>query len=215
MRRTSPHRPARALPVVVLLLAAAGLPAASMWQSETMADGTLYSDQVARKKGDLITILVKETTSVVDNNKTETKRKSDPISASVTMVPGSDQVAASSGASTIGKLPAFSATSENNFKGEGTVTQTGEVKATITGRVIDVLDNGNLLVEGRRQVKVNDDTKTILVTGIVRTADLKSDNTIQSEKLHNFQIAIENEGPIARSQKKGFLGEMIDVIWPF
>lgn len=200
---------------VMLVSAALPLMAASMWQAETLADGTLYSDQVARKKGDLITILVKETTSVVDNSKTETKRKSDPIKFSVNMVPGTHQVAAAQGLSTIDKLPAFDATSENNFKGEGTYSQNGEVKATITGRVIDVLDNGNLLVEGRRQAQVNDDIKTIRITGIVRTADLRSDNTILSEKLHNFQVAIENEGPLARSQKKGFVGTILDVLWPF
>ena len=201
---------------ILVLLVIAALPAAtSMWTAETLADGSLYADQVARKRGDLITILVKETVTITDKQTTETKRKSDPIKASITMVPGTNQLPASEGSSSIGALPAFSATSENNFKGEGSYTASGDVRATITGRVIDVLDNGNLLIEGRRQVQVNDDTKTILVTGIVRTADLKSDNTIFSEKLHNFQVSIEGEGPLARSQEKGFLGKIADVLWPF
>jgi flagellar L-ring protein precursor FlgH len=196
----------RQLRHLLLLLCASGLSAASMWTSETLADGSLYADQVARKKGDLITILVKETVTITDKQTTETKRKSDPIKASVGTLPGN--VSAES-------LPAIAASSENNFKGEGSYTASGDVRATVTGRVVDVLDNGNLLIEGRRQIQVNDDTKTILVTGLVRTADLRSDNTILSEKLHNFEVSIEGEGPLARAQEKGFLGKIIDVLWPF
>lgn len=200
----------------LLLCLAALTPCAaeSMWRAETLSDGTLYSDQVARKKGDLITIVVKETVSVTDSQKTETKRKND-LSASVDMVPGSAEIKASEGTSTVGRLPAVKAASDKNFKGEGKYESTGEVKAMITGRVVDVLDNGNLVVEGRRQVRVNADLKTILVTGVVRSADIKSDNTVMSEKLHNFQVAIEGEGPLARSQQQGILGQIADVLWPF
>ena len=105
--------------------------------------------------------------------------------------------------------------SEKDFKGEGKYEAEGEVKATITGRVIDVLDNGNLLIEGRRLVKVNQDTKTILITGIIRTADIQANNTVFSEKLHNFQVSIVGEGPLTRSGSEGFLGQILDILWPF
>ena len=81
---------------ILVLLVIAALPAAtSMWTAETLADGSLYADQVARKRGDLITILVKETVTITDKQTTETKRKSDPIKASITMVPGTNQLPAS------------------------------------------------------------------------------------------------------------------------
>ena len=67
-------------------------------------------------------------------------------------------------------------------RGKGNYTASNQVIAAITARVIDVLDNSNLLIEGRRSVKVNSDAKTILITGIVRTADIHSDNTVRSEK---------------------------------
>jgi flagellar L-ring protein precursor FlgH len=78
-----------------------------------------------------------------------------------------------------------------------------------------VLENGNLVIEGRRIVRVNEDSKTIVVTGVIRTADVRSDNTVLSEKLHNFQVAIEGEGPLSRSQQEGWLGRLFDVVWPF
>ena len=205
-------------PLLILLglhaACAVPAPAESLWKAETLADGTLYSDQVARKKGDLITILVKETTSVTDTNKTETQRQND-ISAAVSLVPGSNETPAISGLPTSGKLPALAGTSNKHFQGTGNYTAQAEVIATITGRVLDVLDNGNLLIEGRRSVKVNLDTKTILITGIIRTADIKADNTVPSEKLHDFQVAIEGDGPLSRSQSEGWLGLLLDKIWPF
>jgi flagellar L-ring protein precursor FlgH len=206
----------RALFALALLLAATlpGLAAASLWQAETLADGNLYSDQVARKPGDLITILVKETTSVTDDQKTQTKREND-LDASVKTLPETAAVAATSGASTVGKLPALGLSSKKEFDGEGKYTAKGEVRAVITGRVTDVLDNGNLVIEGRRTMRVNADSKTIVVSGVIRTADIRSDNTIPSEKLHNFQVAIEGEGPLSRAQQEGWLARLFDVVWPF
>lgn len=209
MRSASPH-----LLILWLALLTPGLHAESLFKAETLADGTLYSDQVARRAGDLITIMVKETTSVSERHKTENKREN-TIDARINLVPGSDQTPASVGSSSIGRLPALSAESEKDFKGEGKIEAQGEVKAVITGRVIDVLDNGNLLVEGRRTVRVNLDTKTILITGIIRTADIQANNTVMSEKLHNFQVSIEGEGPLTRSGREGWLGEILDILWPF
>ena len=69
-----------------LVLAAPGAHAASLWGAETLADGNLYSDQVARKPGDLITVLVKETTTVTDSQKTSRNRQND-LDASIQMLP--------------------------------------------------------------------------------------------------------------------------------
>jgi flagellar L-ring protein precursor FlgH len=210
MRRGLAH----ALLALALLVAAPSAHAASLWAAETLADGNLYSDQVARKPGDLITIMVKETTSVTDSQKTERSRTND-INAAITMLPQNTALPAAVGATTMGRLPAIAANSEKEFEGEGKYTAEGEVRAVITGRVTDVLENGNLVIEGRRIVRVNEDSKTIVVTGVIRTADVRSDNTVLSEKLHNFQVGIEGEGPLSRSQQEGWLGRLFDVVWPF
>ena len=199
---------------LLLLVAVLPLAAASLFTSETMADGTLYSDQVARRSGDLITILVQENTSISEKNKTTAKRDN-TLQASVNLVPGSNQLPSAVGQSSIGRLPAIDADSKKEFTGQGDYENTGAVKATITARVLDVLDNGNLLIEGRRAVRVNEDTKTILITGVIRTADIRSDNTVLSEKLHNFQVSIVGEGPLTRAQSQGILGTIADILWPF
>jgi flagellar L-ring protein FlgH len=188
--------------------------AESLFKAETLADGTLYSDQVARRNGDLITILVKETTSVTERHKTQNKREN-TLDASVSLFPGSNELPSAVGEAQAGRLPALDMQSAKDFKGEGKYEAQGEVKAVITGRVIDVLDNGNLLIEGQRVVVVNNDTKTILITGIIRTADIRADNTVFSEKLHNFQVSIVGEGPLTRSSQEGWLGRIFDIVWPF
>jgi flagellar L-ring protein precursor FlgH len=198
----------------LILALAGGLSAADLVAAQTLSGGTLYNDQVARQVGDLVTILVKETTSVSDTSKTETKRQND-AQASVNVLPNSTRLPAAQGQDNSGTLPAFDLGSSKEFKGEGKVEASGEVRATITGRVTDILDNGNLVVEGVRQIKVNADTKTIRITGVIRAVDIRPDNTVLSEKLHNFQVAIDGEGPLTRAQQEGWLGRMIDTVWPF
>jgi flagellar L-ring protein FlgH len=202
------------LSFMLLTALATAASAASLFTAETMSDGSLFSDQVARRSGDLITILVQENTSISEKNKTTAKRDN-KLQASINLVPGASATPAAVGASSVGKLPAIDADSSKEFSGQGDYENTGAVKATITGRVLDVLDNGNLLIEGRRAVRVNEDTKTILITGIIRTADIRSDNTVLSEKLHNFQVSIVGEGPLTRAQSQGILGTIADVLWPF
>jgi flagellar L-ring protein FlgH len=200
--------------LAVSFLSVGSVAAADLWRAETLADGNLYSDQVARRPGDLITILVKETTSVTENQKTENKREND-LSLKVNMLPDSSAITAQKGSSTVGRLPAVGMESSKDFAGEGKYTAKGEVRAVITGRVIDVLDNGNLVIEGRRTVRVNLDAKTIVVTGVIRGADIESGNTVYSEKLHDFQVAIEGDGPMTRAQQEGWLARLFDTVWPW
>ncbi len=216
MRAFPPHlRLTQALVVLGwLVLCAAPAYAESLFKAETLADGTLYSDQVARRKGDLITIMVQETTTITDNQKTALKREND-ISAHVNLVPGMKETPASAGTSAAGKLPGLEITSAKDFKGDGSYSATGNVQTAITGRVIDVLDNGNLVVEGRRQLKIGNDTKTILVTGIIRSADISAQNQVYSQKMHNFEVSIMGEGPLSRTQQEGWISRLLDVVWPF
>lgn len=191
------------------------LAAQSLFNAETLADGTLYSDQVARRIGDLITVRVVERTSVSETNETTTERTND-ASFSVNLIPNSDRLPASVGTSSQGTLPGMNLSSEKSFEGDGEFQHTGSLEANLTGRVIDVLDNGNLVIVARRQLAFGpEETKTIILTGICRTADINSENIIVSERLHNFQVAIEGEGPLSRAQQEGLIGRLLDVIWPF
>lgn len=217
MRRQDRHRcqpTLRAAATLLILLAAGPLAAVDLMTATTLDQGNLYADTVARQRGDLITIQIMESVSISGTAKTERKRDN-TLSATVTMVPGTNQLPAAEGSSSINHLPALKAGSSKDFKGEGSTQASDLVKAMITAKVVDVLDNGSLVVEGTREVTVNKDKKTILISGIVRPADIRSDNTVLSEKLNGFKVSIVGEGPLARSQDEGWLGRLADILWPF
>ncbi len=201
----------RPLPLLsACLLALPGASAADLVKAGTLAGGTLYNDQVARQVGDLLTVVVAERTSVTENAKTETTRDNTAGFGLTTLqIPNVVQQPADR------DLPRLRADSDKAFSGEGKHEARGETRAVITGRITDVLDNGNMILVGTRRVQVGDNTKTVRVTGIVRAADIRSDNTVASEKLSNLEVAIEGEGPLSRAQQEGWLGRLLDTVWPF
>lgn len=199
--------------LLVLVTSAPPLAAESLWQAETLADGNLYADATARRRGDLLTIVISESTSVSENQKTETSREN-TAEAGLRYVTGTDAPAAAAGAG-IGALPGLSAGSNKEFEGEGKYDLSHKVRSTIAVQVVDVLDNGSLVVRGSREVLVNEDRKTIQIAGIVRPSDIKSDNTVLSEKLYDLQVSIAGDGPLTRAQQEGWLGRLLDVVWPF
>jgi flagellar L-ring protein FlgH len=200
--------------LLLILVCIAPLAAESLWQAETLADGNLYADATARRRGDLLTVVIQETTSVSENQKTDTKRDN-KLDFGVNLLPGSNQLPAAVGSSALDRLPGLNADSSKAFTGEGKYDFSHKVRSSIAVQVVDVLDNGSLVVRGSREVLINDDRKTIQIGGIVRPSDIKSDNTVLSEKLYDLQVSIVGEGPMSRAQQEGWLGKLMDVIWPF
>lgn len=200
--------------LLLILALAAPLAAESLWQAETLADGNLYADATARRRGDLLTVVIQETTSVSENQKSDTSRNN-KVDASLDLLPGSNQLPAAVGATALGKLPALKADSSKAFQGEGKYAYDHKVRSSIAVQVADVLDNGTLIVRGSREVLINEDRKTIQITGVVRPSDIKSDNTVTSDKIYDLQVSIVGEGPMTRAQQEGWLGKLLDVVWPF
>ena len=85
--------------------------------------------------------------------------------------------------------------------------------------VVDKLPNGNLVVTGRREIRIDDETKLIEFTGIVRALDIQADNTIQSELVANAEVVYRGHGPMTRSTNRygvgGWLHSAIAWLWPF
>lgn len=200
--------------LLLILVCIAPLAAESLFQAETLSDGNLYADATARRRGDLLTVVIQETTSVSENQKTDTSRDN-KLDFGVNLLPGSNQLPASVGSTAVGKLPALNADSSKEFQGEGKYDFSHKVRSSIAVQVVDVLDNGSLVVRGTREVLINEDRKTIQIGGIVRPSDIKSDNTVLSEKLYDLQVSIVGEGPMTRAQQEGWLGKLMDIVWPF
>jgi flagellar L-ring protein precursor FlgH len=156
---------------------------------------SLYADHKARRVGDIVTIIVLESSRASKSAATKTSKRSDS-SGSLNDLFG------------LGNLPLkMGADAGSDYSGSGTTTRSGTMEAKISAFVKQLLPNGNLVLEGTRKVAVNDDVQEIMVSGIVRPQDVRADNSVLSIYLADAQIKYLGEGPIA--QRPGILTRIL------
>ena len=109
----------------------------------------------------------------------------------------------------------LNASTGSSFKGTGSTSRQENLKATITARIIDVQANGNLMIEGRRNIKVNEEDQIIILEGIIRSRDIAQDNTVNSIYIADARISYSGRGIISDRQSPGWLMNILDKIWPF
>lgn len=170
------------------------------------------ADLRARSVGDVLTIGIQETHSVRNEDKTE-RTNDTSLSARLEAFTLSDD------AFNATALPNMSVTKQQDFNGESKQNSGSDVRASIAVMVIDVQPNGNLVVAGQRSVTVNDEQKTLRISGIVRALDVTSLNTVTSSQVADARIAITGEGASTRQVTKGPVGQLFDTLiwaaWPF
>jgi flagellar L-ring protein precursor FlgH len=118
------------------------------------------------------------------------------------------------------KLPALidptnlaSVKHDTAFKGAGATNRASELTATITARVSEVLPNGDLVVEGVREIEINGDRQIVVLTGVARTADVGPGNVVLSTTLGQLQIKYFGRGLIKDSLAPGFLIRLLNKIF--
>ncbi|RMG16453.1 MAG: flagellar basal body L-ring protein FlgH [Planctomycetota bacterium] len=180
----------------------------SLWPRERSAQrrATLVSDPTARERGDIVTVLVDESQSATSSAETSIEQTTE--SKAGLEVEGFPHAFRS-----MGGPPSGSVESSRAFDGEGSYRRSGSLRARVTAVVVDVLPNGYLVVEGAREVRVDDETRLLEVRGIVRPADLTASNTVLSEQLAEARISYEGDGPLTRSSSRGILGTIVDFLW--
>ncbi|HIJ86552.1 MAG TPA: flagellar basal body L-ring protein FlgH [Desulfuromonadales bacterium] len=182
----------------------------SIWQATSTS---LTEDMKARRRGDTLTIVISETASASKEAKTGTSRDSS-VKAGITNMLGLET--SKFAKTNFADLAALiNATSNSAFKGSGNTSRQENLKATITARVMDVQANGNLMIEGRRNIKVNDEDQIIVLEGVVRSRDIAPDNTINSIYIADARISYSGRGIISDQQSPGWLMGIFTKIWPF
>ena len=101
------------------------------------------------------------------------------------------------------------------FDGKGTTTRKNALSATVTAVVREVFPNGNLFVEGSKEVIINNERQYLTVAGVVRPEDIAPDNSISSDLLADARLVYSGRGVLADKQRLGLLGRVVDLIWPF
>ena len=184
----------------------------SLWRDT----GGILEDFRARRVNDLLTINVMESMSGSGGANTATSRNS-ALDASVNAFLGVplDLNRSNLFGKGNGLSPTVSGEMSDNFAGKGTTNRTGTIVGTITARVVEVMPNGTLFVESRKDVTINNETQTMVLRGSVRPEDISVSNTILSTKVADAEIYLVGDGVLQDKQKPGWLVRIIDEIWPF
>lgn len=188
----------RHLAISILLLGASVLGA-----QKVPADFSLTSDHRSRRVDDVVTVLVEEDNNARNAAQTNTQSKS---KGSVSLQAGSGM---------LGFLPDASAKSDldADFKGAGNTSRAGSMQAVVSARVVEVLPNGSLRVEGSKQVIINDETEILTVAGLLRPEDIGADNTVRSGRLADAKVAYNGRGADAEAARKGPIARFWDWIF--
>jgi flagellar L-ring protein precursor FlgH len=180
----------------------------------------LFADVKARTIGDTVTIdIIENTSSEIDAN-TKADRSSS-IDASIESALGlmeslyakNNYLGRDLQGNITGQL--FKAQMGSEFEGNGSSDRSGRITASIGAQVTEVLPNGNLVLFGRREMKVNNEVQFIVVSGVARPEDVGSDNRVKSVYLADARIEYYGRGVLADKQKPGWGTRLLDHIWPF
>lgn len=172
---------------------------------------SLFQGQRKWKVGDIVTIVLSEATQASRNASLITERKASNNALNTTW---NDVIAPDNGfwgAVT----PTMDLTGvEVGSEGTGTAAQANTLTGVITAMVTDVMSNGNLIVEGRKQLSLTEGAEFVQVRGVVRPRDIQADNTLPSMRMAQAQISYRGTGNLADSTQPGWLSQLVFKYWP-
>jgi flagellar L-ring protein precursor FlgH len=180
-----------------------------------------FQDLRAYQVGDLVTVNIVETSSASKNASTQTGRESS-IDAGIDNMLGWEgklKYLTSLGNGNVGNAydtgSLFKGSLANSSSGSGTTSRTESMTAYITVKVMEVMPNGNLFIQGSRDVRVNNETQHIILSGTIRPADISPDNTIISSYIGDARIEYTGSGALSDKQRPGWMTRFVDLVWPF
>lgn len=183
----------------------------SLWRSNS---STFFGDPRASQVGDILTINIDITDSAQLNNQSDRSRTTSEDSNLLNFLGGEAALSQFfNDAVDPASLTSFGSNSLTS--GAGSVNRSESVELTTAAIVVDVLWNGNLVVTGRQEVRVNNELRELLISGIVRPQDIASDNTIAHQKIAEARISYGGRGHISDMQRPPIGQEVYNILWPF
>jgi flagellar L-ring protein precursor FlgH len=180
----------------------------SLWRNGSRA---FFKDQRAHRVGDILTVKVNITDKAIIDNETKRSRDSQDDSG-IDNFFGKTKVPIMN---TPVPTRIFTADSTTSTEGKGSVNRSEALETNVAAVVTQVLPNGNLVIEGRQEIRVNFEVRELIVAGVVRPEDIESDNTIQSTKIAQARIAYGGRGQITDVQQPRYGQQVLDVLLPF
>lgn len=169
--------------------------AVSLWNDTT----NWVADQRPGRIGDIVTVLVDEKTDTKDKAVTDLKKSSNS--------------SVSDGTGVLSFIRNLGLSSTNDAKGDSSIERKHYGKTTISCVVTDVLPNGNLVIEGTRDVRTSEETLQLQLVGVIRPQDVNSNNQIRSDLIANAELGIKGKGALTRTQKPGLLTQVLQAVF--
>jgi flagellar L-ring protein precursor FlgH len=180
----------------------------SLWRSGARG---FFKDQRAMRIGDILTVKVNITDSANIANQTKRSRANGE-DMGLDSIWGLEQQIVPSGTDPSSVIKATSSSSSN---GAGSVTRSEKLTTNIAAVITQILPNGNMVIEGKQEVRVNFEVRELIIAGIVRPEDVESDNSIVSTKIAQARIAYGGRGQISDVQQPRYGQQVMDVLLPF
>jgi flagellar L-ring protein precursor FlgH len=180
------------------------IPTGSLFKANYV--NNIYSDSKAHRVGDIISVILSESTQAQKNAKTELKKAN---SASLDPLIGLGGTAVNFKNDAI----QFGYNQKSDFKGDSKTNQGNSLSGNISVHVLRVLPNGNLMIRGEKWMSLNNGDEYIRLTGVIRAQDISSGNTIISSKIANARIQYAGTGTFADMQEQGWLSKFFSSSW--
>ncbi|MDF1585647.1 flagellar basal body L-ring protein FlgH [Marinimicrococcus flavescens] len=187
----------------------------SLWRSGARG---FFKDQRARRVGDILTVQVTISDKAeLNNQSTRSRKNADDLGLSrvLGLETRFDNVLPSPSSSPIDPASLVAAGSSMSNLGRGAVEREEQIRLNVAALITQVLPNGNLVVEGRQEVRVNFEIREILVAGVVRPEDITPRNTITHEKIAELRVGYGGRGQITDVQQPRYGAQILDILLPY
>lgn len=185
--------------ILIILLIATTLPMSAQFVQNS--SNSLFSDFKAFRKGDAITVLIVEDTKAGNSASTDNGRESS-VGGSFGFNSGSGNTSAEANLGT-----------GTDFKGNGNTSRSESIRSKLSARVIDLEENGNLIIEGKRKTKVNGETQYVTIKGVVRPVDVRPDNSVYSYSILDLTLLIDGDGSVSEYQEPGLITKFLRMLF--
>jgi len=173
--------------------------AESLWSDNGGGRSQFFSDHKACNVGDILTIIINESTST-SNNKSMKNSKDSSTNLNA-------------GVGIFSFLTPASASASDSFNAKGSASNTNSAKARVTVTVVEVQPNGNMIIEGTQSIWQNRDENRITVRGVVRRDDVSYNNTVLSTQVADATIRFNGKGPLNAKQHQGIISQIFNFLF--
>jgi flagellar L-ring protein precursor FlgH len=183
----------------------------SLWRSGARA---FFKDNRANEVGDILTVTVNLSDKAAFDNKTE-RQRADSEDTNVSSFLGIEQELASRLPEAVNPDSLISFDDAHQTKGDGSIDRKEELELSVAAVVTQVLPNGNLVIAGRQEIRVNYELRELMITGVVRPEDIDPSNRVSHDKIAEMRMAYGGRGTLSDLQVPRWGTQIWDILFPF